>query len=209
LENEALAVNASQPVSWWQDLWLFVTKFLRQGTKIAALAPSSRWLARSAVDGIDFARAQAVIELGAGTGPVTAELLRRHEGPCRVIVVERDPDFCQRLRQRFPAADVVEADAVDLDEVLRERRIPVVDHIISGLPLPSFAPDQRDQLLRVVGRRLAPGGTFRQITGMPWVYLGLYRKYFNQVSFRLVLLNFPPGGTYLCRGLRDLGAPAR
>ncbi len=198
-------VNASQSESQWQDRWLFFTKFLREGTAIASLSPSSRWLARAVVDGIDFSRARAVIELGAGTGPVTAELLRRREAHCQVIVVERDPDFCRRLRTRFPAVDVVEADACELEEVLRDRGIKVVDHIVSGLPLPSFAAKERDRLLRVVGRRLALNGTFRQITGMPWVYQGLYRQYFAEVSFRLVLRNIPPGGIYLCRGLRDLG----
>jgi phospholipid N-methyltransferase len=204
MEDESLSF-LPQPMNWWQERWLFFTKFVRQGTAIAAFAPSSRWLARAATDGIDFTQAQAVIELGAGTGPVTAELVRRGTGRCRVVVIERDSDFCRRLRQRFPATEVVEADVNDLENLLRERHIGKVDHFISGLPLPSFAKIERDRLLHAIGRRLAPGGTFRQITGMPWVYGPLYRKYFDEVSFRLVLRNLPPGGTYLCRGLRGTG----
>ena len=52
----------------------------------------------------------------------------------------------------------------------------------------------------MVGRRLAPGGTFRQLTHMPWVYYSLYRGYFEEVRFQLVPLNLPPGGVYICRG---------
>jgi phospholipid N-methyltransferase len=193
--------SADRRESSLSDTWLFFTKFLRQGTGIAALVPSSRWLAQSAIWGIDFDQARTIVELGAGTGPVTAELLRRAAGRCRVIVLERDADFCARLRRRFPGAEILHADAAHLDRVLAERDIEAVDHFISGLPLPSFPQADRDALLRLVGRRLAPGGTFRQLTGMPWVYHRMYRRYFSEVSFRLVPWNLPPGGTYTCRGL--------
>jgi phospholipid N-methyltransferase len=181
------------------DAWLFFTKFLRHGTAIAALVPSSRWLARAAVGAIDFGRARCIVELGAGTGPITAELLRRAYGRCRTLIVERDSDFCARLRQRFPRADIAHADAGDLDHLLTERQIDCVDHVISGLPLPSFAATDRDRVLGVVSRRLAAGGTFRQLTDMPWIYYRLYQRYFAEVLFRLVPLNFPPGGVYICR----------
>ena len=80
--------------------------------------------------------------------------------------------------------------------------LTVVDHVISGLPLPSFPTDQRNRLIQLVGSCLAPEGSFRQLTHMPWVYQRLYQGYFDEVRFNLVSLNFPPGGIYVCRGLR-------
>jgi phospholipid N-methyltransferase len=74
-----------------------------------------------------------------------------------------------------------------------------VDHVISGLPLPSFKSEDRDRILEVVARRLKLDGTFRQLTHMPWVYFKLYRHYFDEVIFRFVPLNLPPGGAYICR----------
>ena len=53
------------------DFTLFLGKFLTQGTAIASLAPSSRWLSRTTVRNIDWAHARALVELGAGTGPIT------------------------------------------------------------------------------------------------------------------------------------------
>jgi phospholipid N-methyltransferase len=188
------------------DWWLFLNKFLRQGTGIAALAPSSRWLARAVVRGIDFTATRSIVELGAGTGPITGELLRQAPAACRAIVVERDADFCRRLRQRYPQADVVEADANNLEHLLHDRGLETVDHVISGLPLPSFPPELRDGLLNVVHQRLAANGTFRQLTHMPWVYYKLYRRYFAEVDFRLVPMNLPPGGVYICRGPMPLAA---
>jgi phospholipid N-methyltransferase len=180
------------------DWLLFFTKFLRQGRAIASFVPSSAYLARAVVEGIDFAKARCVVELGAGTGPITAELLR-HAGDCRAVIVERDPDFCGRLRERFAGVDIAEADAIDLDRLLSERGLDQVDHFLCGLPLPSFSPETRDLILDVVHRRLRPGGTFRQLTHMPWVYYNLYRRYFAEVHFQLVFRNLPPAGFYVCR----------
>jgi phospholipid N-methyltransferase len=181
---------------------LFFSKFLRHGKAIASFVPSSVYLSRAVIQGIDFAQARCVVELGAGTGPITAQLLQKAPSTCRVIVIERDPDFCARLRERFPQADVAQADAIDLDRLLRERGVDQVDHFLCGLPLPSFSPEARDQVLDSVHRHLVTGGTFRQLTHMPWVYLKLYRYYFSDVRFALVFRNLPPAGFYVCRGRR-------
>jgi phospholipid N-methyltransferase len=188
-----------RPSSHTPDWLLFLAKFLRHGTAIASLTPSSPWLARAICDGIDYTTARCLVELGAGTGPITAELLRRAPPSCRVVIVERDPDFCERLRQRFPAADIVEADACDLERLLDERGVAAVDHVLCGLPLPSFAREDRDRVIAAACRRLAPGGTFRQLTEIPWLYWRLYYRYFEDVRFRFVFRNLPPAGFYLCR----------
>jgi phospholipid N-methyltransferase len=122
--------------------------------------------------------------------------------------VERDADFCHRLRQRFPQADVVQADAVELESLLEHRRLVSLDHVISGLPLPSFPSHKRDRLLKVVARKLTPQGTFRQLTHMPLVYYRLYRQYFTEVEFRFVPCNLPPGGYYICWGSRYDNGPS-
>jgi phospholipid N-methyltransferase len=181
------------------DWLLFLGKFLRQGRAIASFVPSSVWLARAILRDIELARAGVIVELGAGTGPITAELLRQAPATCRCVIVEREPDFCARLRERFPGADIVEADACDLDRLLAERGIEKVDHVLCGLPLPSFPAEARDQVLQSVKRHLAEDGTFRQLTHMPWVYQRLYRRYFDEVRFRLVFRNLPPAGFYVCR----------
>jgi phospholipid N-methyltransferase len=175
-------------------------KFVQRGRVIASVAPSSRYMARTILRGINFDTARCIVELGAGTGPITAELLRRVKPHTRVLVLELDPDLCARLRRRFPEADVVEADAADLAQLLDERGIGSVDHILSGLPLPSIPEPIRDRILDVSARRLHPEGSFRQLTVMPWVYYKMYRRYFSNVCFRFVLRNLPPGGVYVCRG---------
>jgi phospholipid N-methyltransferase len=189
------------------DWWLMLRKFAKHGTSIASFVPSSRFLARSTCKGIDYDRARCIVELGAGTGPITKELVARARPHTRLVVVELDPDFCKRLRAKFPGVDIVEGDACQLNRLLADRGIRQVDHVISGLPLPSFPAPLRDGVLASVSRSLAPTGTFRQLSVMPWVYRGLYRGYFEDVRFRLVPWNFPPAGVYVCRGFKPRIAP--
>jgi phospholipid N-methyltransferase len=188
------------------DFSLFLGKFLRHGTKIASVAPSSPWLSRATVGNVDWANAEVIVELGAGTGPITRAIADRVRPETRVIVLERDADFAAILRERFgPLAnfEVIEGDARDLAAMLAERGIGRVDHVISGLPVPSFPKDLQRDLFRVVREVLTPEGTYNQITELAWVYQGLYRKFFHNVRFVFEPRNFPPAGAYYCHGIRD------
>ena len=79
------------------DFTLFLGKFLKHGTAIASVAPSSPWLARLTVSNVDWASARTLVELGGGTGPITRVIADRAGPQCRVIVIERDPDFARLL----------------------------------------------------------------------------------------------------------------
>jgi ornithine lipid N-methyltransferase len=189
------------------DFSLFLGKFLRHGTKIASLAPSSPWLSRATVGNVDWAGAGVVVELGAGTGPITRVIAEKARPETKVVVLERDEDFARLLRERFadlPNFDVIEGDVRDLSAMLADRGIGRVDHVISGLPVPSFPKELQQSLFRVVRDVLEPAGTYNQITEIPWVYQGLYRKFFDDVRFVFEPRNFPPAGAYYCRGAKDL-----
>ncbi|MFO0960400.1 MAG: ornithine lipid N-methyltransferase [Isosphaeraceae bacterium] len=189
------------------DFALFLGKFLRHGTKIASLAPSSPWLSRATVQNVDWPNARVVVELGAGTGPITREIAARAHPDCRVLALERDPDFARLLRERFqaqPNMEIIEGDVRDLAAMLADRGIARADYVISGLPVPSFPKDLQRDLFRAVRAVLSSEGTYNQITEIPWVYMGLYRKFFDEVRFSFEPRNFPPAGAYICRGPRPV-----
>ncbi|MCA1686249.1 MAG: methyltransferase domain-containing protein [Planctomycetia bacterium] len=189
------------------DTSLFLGKFLRHGTAIASLAPSSPWLSRTTVRNVDWSRARVVVELGAGTGPITRVIAGRAHPDCKVVVLERDPDFARLLRERFQGLanfEIVEGDVRDLAGILSDRSIGRVDHVISGLPVPSFPKGLQKDLFRVVRGILAPEATYNQITELPLIYWPFYRRYFEEVRFAFQPLNFPPAGAYFCRGAKDV-----
>ena len=187
------------------DSILFFKKFFRHGTKIASIAPSSPWLSRATVRNVDWSRAKVVVELGAGTGPITKVIAANARPETRVIVLERDPDFCALLKERYspiPNFEVIEGDVRDLATMLRDRGIGQVDYIVSGLPIPSFPKDLQRDFFEVVRSVLAPDGEFSQITELALVYQGLYKKYFEHVKFVFEPRNFPPAGAYHCKGVK-------
>lgn len=189
------------------DFFLFIGKFLRHGTKIASLAPSSPWLSRATVGNVDWDKAGVIVELGAGTGPITRVIAEKARPETKVIVLERDADFAKLLRDRFakyPNFDVIEGDVRDLARMLTDRGIGRVDYVISGLPVPSFPKDLQVSFFKVMRQILGPEGGYNQITEIPWVYQGLYRKFFDNVRFVFEPRNFPPAGAYYCRAVKEL-----
>ncbi len=76
---------------------------------------SKKWLNVMA-DQLEITPDDIVIELGAGTGNLSAELLRR--GPKKLILVEKDPEMIYRLRERFLDDDRVEIIEEDIKRIL-------------------------------------------------------------------------------------------
>jgi ornithine lipid N-methyltransferase len=122
-------------------------------------------------------------------------------------VIERDRDFARLLRERFqdrPQFEVIKADVRELKSIVTDRGIARVDHVISGLPVPSFSRDLQNELFRTVRNLLRADGSFNQITELPWVYWRFYRRFFEDVQFLFEPRNLPPAGAYFCRGARDI-----
>ena len=188
-----------------KDNILFLSKFFRHGTKIASVWPSSPALAKATIKQINWTSAKVIVELGAGTGPITDQILKRLQPHTTFIAIERDPDFARILQHRFAGrrnVHIVQADVRDLDGVLKSLDVKHVDAFISGLPTPSLPPSVRRRMLATVRRYLVDGGVYSNITEIPFLYWGYYKKFFKQVSFDFVAINMPPGGVYHCRTCR-------
>jgi phospholipid N-methyltransferase len=181
------------------DYWLYLKSFAKHGLKIASLAPSSHWVAQCMLRGIDFDNCEVVIELGAGTGAVTASLVKASQGRCRTIIVERDLEFFKRLKERFPAAEIVAGDALKLPQILKKRGIDKIDHVLSTLPINWLPDEQRIDLLSNICQHLDAEGSFRQLTHLPWAREAIFQQYFASVTCPIVLRNLPPAGCYVCR----------
>jgi phospholipid N-methyltransferase len=133
---------------------------------------------------------------------VTTVALERLHPRSTLLAVEMDSDFARILRRRCPEAYVIEADAATTCQRLQVLGIERVDVIISGLPIPSLPARVNQQIFACV-QQVADASYFSQLTVMPWVYQGFYRRLFHEVTFVPVWWNIPCGGVYHCRGLRD------
>lgn len=197
----ASSVSSFQSHPGGPKRWLFLQKFLRHGTRVASVAPSSRTLALALCQPIDATRPQTILELGAGTGAVTSVALERMHRHSTLLALEMDPEFVGILNQRCPGAYVIQADAATTYTRLQGLGIDRVDVVISGLPVPSLPQRVNQQVFSCI-QEVASEGVFSQLTVMPWVYMGLYRRLFHEVTFMPVWWNIPSGGVYHCRRLR-------
>jgi phosphatidylethanolamine/phosphatidyl-N-methylethanolamine N-methyltransferase len=142
------------------DFGHFFKGWIRNPLGIGAFAPSGKSLAKLMAK--DVGAGARVVELGAGTGTLTAALLATGVAPHNVYLVERDPQFVKILRRRFPRCHVVAADALELDAQFGANA--GFDFIISGLPLLCFSPDERFRALQQALQLLKPHGRLHQFT---------------------------------------------
>lgn len=180
------------------DFGLFFSKFVAKGRQISSAVPSSPAMVAKILDRVDFSRPGTIVELGAGTGPVTEQLMEVLRPHHRFVAVENDPDFCEVLRRRFPNLTLLQTDATKVAEPLENMGIHKVEYVLSGLPTPALPRKSLIKMLRWLEKALSPTGIFVQITVVPFVYQRFYRRLFESVDFRIVWLNIPPGGVYYC-----------
>jgi len=67
---------------------------------------------RRIADAVEAGPADTVLEIGPGPGGLTAQLAGRAG---RLIAIEKDRDLVPALRARFPALELIEGDALELD----------------------------------------------------------------------------------------------
>jgi ubiquinone/menaquinone biosynthesis C-methylase UbiE len=110
----------------------------------------SRRLRNLLVESLAIRPGQRVLELGCGTGQVTAELLA---AGAQVVAVDRLPAMLARARQRAPRAVFIEGDAFEAEVE------GVFDRVVLSFVLHNFESEARIRLLRRAAARLAPGGS--------------------------------------------------
>jgi len=183
--------------------WRFLKGYLHAPTCVGAVAPSSRALAEALSRPYrECASPARVLEVGAGTGPVTSYLASQLGDQDELHVCEIRPDFAHILEQtvltedRFGAAigqKRVRLYQMPIQELDREN---YYDFVISGLPLTAFSLRDIKDVLRVIRKSLKSGGVL---------------SYFEYVALRKAVSRLTPGvhgkkrrviSAYLSRNIR-------
>jgi phosphatidylethanolamine/phosphatidyl-N-methylethanolamine N-methyltransferase len=139
-----------------------------------------------------------VIELGPGTGPVTAALVAQGIEPARLVLVEFDPTFCRLLRQRYPSAMVVQGDAYGLRRLLGGLLREPAAAVVSGLPLFTKPLKSRLRLLHEAFGLMVPSAPFVQFTYAAYSPIPRALGIASQASER-IWTNIPPARVWVYR----------
>ncbi len=173
----------------------FIKAWIRSPMKMGAVVPSSRYLARAMVAQVDVSKEGMVIELGAGTGVLTHELLQTGIDLKNLLVVEREPRLYALLKAHYPTLNIVCADACDLVSVLAERGVTKVNAVVSSLPLLSIPKEIRRTIVEQMAAAAGADGKIVQFTYGPGSPISRYSMEANGLEgckVKTVIANVPP-----------------
>ncbi|MDR3355472.1 MAG: methyltransferase domain-containing protein [Synergistaceae bacterium] len=175
-----------------QRQYLILRELIRQPRVMGTLFPSSPALADEMACALSpsMMKSGILVELGAGTGPVTEGLLRRGVPPERLFVVEKSPALAECLSKRFPSVNVICCGAEELRSHIKgDEKIRA---IISSLPFRSLPFDVGSAIMKEIEAALSPGGLFVQFTYALIGEMLHVPPTFKKVRSHLVLYNLPP-----------------
>jgi phospholipid N-methyltransferase len=185
----------------------FIRQFISNPITTGAIAPSSSFLARAMVEGLDLPNAEAVLEYGPGTGVFTDYILRELNPAAKFAAIELNAHFAAVFRMRHPDAALFEDSVENVRRICDSAGIESVDCIVSGLPWAVFPESMQRRFLDEMMRVLKRNGrfvTFAYVHGLLLPparrFAELLNEYFEGVSrSSVVWLNVPPAFVYRCR----------
>ncbi len=183
-------LKATGSANWLRPGTAFLRELLREPRSVGAVCPSSSRLAERMAGWVNPAPGGWVVELGGGTGAVTAALLRHGVPRERLVVIEQSPHFVHHLRKRFPKVRIFHGDAANIAHAVEGAR--QVNTLVSGLPLRSLPESTVDRIVQACTGALSPDARVIQFTYAPrapsaWGAAGLQR-----VGNEIVWHNLPP-----------------
>ena len=173
------------------SLALFTREIWANPRAMGAACPSAPALASGMAARVPLERDGLVVELGGGTGAVTAALLKHGVPPWKLVVVERSPTLTHHLRQRFPQLRVIQGDAAQLSHLLGHPR-PRLNSVVSSLPLRSLHPATTRAIVQQLETLLEPEGRLVQFTYDLRGTRARLLPGFRRLSSRIDWSNLPP-----------------
>lgn len=193
IELSDLPQAAQGPVLFWQ-------RTIQNPLQVCSLFPSSPFVGRAMTAVLRDRIDSHIIELGAGTGAVTRQLIRNGVDPQKLTLIEIDAQLGGHLRRRFPTTDVVIGSAQNLAKLWRERNGGSVGAIVSTLPMRLFSNKLIYLVMKNSLQVLEHGGMFVQFTYRqngpvpPRVVKALHMKAWR---YTRVWLNLPPAAIWV------------
>lgn len=164
--------------------------------------PSSPAVGRLMAETVRERPARSVIELGAGTGAVTRQLLQHVVGADDLTCIELDRGFVAYLRATLPGVDVICAPAEQLAGIWSERQREPAGAVVSTLPIRLFPDALKLDVLDAMLPVLAPGAPLVQLTFRPSSPIPprlLFARGFVAERREIVWANVPPAFVWIYR----------
>ncbi|MBI5387922.1 MAG: methyltransferase domain-containing protein [Verrucomicrobia bacterium] len=164
------------------------------------IVPSQRFLIAKMIAPIPKSHRGPIVELGAGTGAITARLAAKC-AHSKILACELNPTLAQVNRDSLARAgirkhvEVITGSAENLLAELASKGKTRPVFIVSGIPLANLGRAKTQALVEGIWRALAEGGLFIQFQHS-LISRQIIRSRFPQLRTVPVWLNFPPAVVY-------------
>ena len=179
--------------SYVWDTVLFLKSWFHSPNQMGTIFPSSYITGKKIAQLIKDPQNSIVVELGAGTGQVTDEIIAMGIPQDHFATIEYDPRLCKELSSKYPKGlNLLNIDAADMLEELPKQFIGKTDYVISTLPLIPLKKEKALKIIDSIFEVLKPGGVYVQVTLSPFK-----PKYMDELGLRATKLfvswvNLPP-----------------
>ncbi len=181
--------QADEDASLFSRLWdklVFFGHFFKNPMALSTPMECSQRIANTVRDELQQHNARRVVELGSGVGSITRGVLEAVPPEEKLLCVEQEPMFCERLRKRFgDRIELVEADALQLGDILDGSSFSDPDALVCSVPLNT---QRTSKLCGIIAEHISPQCLYLQIsfTKSP------LKPYFDLVRTHNDLFNIPP-----------------
>ena len=181
-------------------LLVFLQVMLRNPIGVSAVAPSSRKLAEAMAQDLQLNPDESLIELGPGTGALTAQIRRILPASHSYLGIELEGEFVRHLQERFPDLTFVHNTVAQAHQVHAESGLPPAKAIISGLAISTLPEPVQIDLIRNIDQLMTPGSLFRMfqyVHAYPFPSSIRFRQRMRELftsydRSRIVFKNIPP-----------------
>ena len=200
----------------FKEQLVFFKEFIKNSKEIGSVIPSSKWAAEVISKGVRNAdKPCRILEVGAGTGPITRQLLKDMKEQDFLTVCEINPKLIDALKEKLAGnqyyekhKERVQFEACSICDLPTQEKY---DHIIVALPFTNMSQKEVEEIFDSV-LSLSTGETqyssyeyigfreFGQKFSSPQrrERLNEVQEFFDQVGHKYnlrtdsVILNFPP-----------------
>ena len=176
----------------------FFREWLRKPSAVGSVAPTGKLVANAMAAHAPLDNPLPVLELGPGTGAITAAILEHGVPADKLVAVEYSSEFLKYLGKRYPGVNFIHGDAFDLANTLADTPWKRFSAVISGIPMLNFPKPERTRLTLDALSLCEPGAPFVQITYGPRPPIPVDRSLTYEVSDWLVK-NVPPARVFVYR----------
>lgn len=179
----------------------FIYQYIVHPKEVGAILPSSTYLGKKMIEGINFHTAKYIVEYGPGTGVFTEMLLRNRDPQTTLLIVENNKPFYMLLSEKYKHEKniiIIHGSAENIVKYLRELQIPFVNYVVSGLPFASLPAQTSKNILLSTQKILDKDGAFItfQYTKLKKAFI---KQFFPQITVKREIRNMPPAYIFRCK----------